>query len=113
MDIFRNEPDRVTYPASYEIIQDGEPGDYMHARLEGKAEIRKGSTLLEKVTPGGFFGELALIDNSPRNASVAATSEVKLARIDQKRFLILVHSTPFFAVQVLKVLADRLRATTK
>ncbi len=56
-----------------------------------------------------MIGEMALIDHLPRSASARATTDAKLVPIDQRRFLFLVQETPFFAIHVMKVMADRLR----
>ena len=65
--------------------------------------------ILETVEPGGIFGEMALIDKQERSASARAKSESKVVPIDQRRFLYLVANTPFFAVEVMEVMASRLR----
>jgi CRP-like cAMP-binding protein len=52
---------------------------------------------------------MALIDGSPRNATARAKSDCEVAPINEKSFLFLVHETPFFAIAVMRTLADRLR----
>ena len=52
---------------------------------------------------------MALIDQSPRGATVVAREPCRLAKIDQRRFLHLIQLTPFFATHVMKVMAGRLR----
>ena len=64
------------------------------------------------IGPGGIFGELALIDASPRSATATATSDCDLVALDERAFLFHVSQTPFFALSVLRVLADRLRRAT-
>jgi CRP-like cAMP-binding protein len=61
------------------------------------------------VHTGGIFGEMALIDHRERSADVIAKTDVRVAAIDQKRFLYLVRNHPFFAIEVMKVMTDRLR----
>jgi len=60
----------------------------------------------------GIFGELALVDDQPRNASAIARTRCKVAVIDLRRFTVLVQPTPFFAIEVVQVRAARLRRTT-
>ena len=55
---------------------------------------------------------MALIDGSPRSATVTASTDATLAAIDEKRFLFLVHQTPGFALKVMRLLVGRLRKTT-
>ena len=58
---------------------------------------------------GSILGELALIDASPRAATARATVPTRVARIDKKHFMFLVQEHPTFALQVMAVMADRLR----
>ena len=61
----------------------------------------------------GIFGEMALIDDSPRSATAVALTDVTLAPIKENQFLFLVQNTPFFALSVMRVLARRLRRQNK
>jgi len=58
-----------------------------------------------------IFGEMALIDNEPRSATALAITDVELVPISEKQFLFLVSQTPYFALKVMRILAQRLRAT--
>jgi CRP-like cAMP-binding protein len=60
-------------------------------------------------TAGGLLGELSLLDNKPHSSTCVAKTDVKLAPIDQQRFLFMIQETPFFAIEVMRVMADRLR----
>jgi CRP/FNR family transcriptional regulator, cyclic AMP receptor protein len=68
-----------------------------------------GGLVVEDAGPGTLLGEMALIDNSPRTASVVAKTPCRFAQMDQRRFHFLVQRTPYFATHVMKALADRLR----
>lgn len=81
----------------------------MFVLLEGQAEIEIDGQVMEISEPGALIGEMAIIDGSPRTATVSAKTDCKLARVSQKRFTFLVQQTPFFAIQVMRVLAERLR----
>jgi CRP/FNR family cyclic AMP-dependent transcriptional regulator len=72
-------------------------------------DIVIGGTIVETVGPEQFFGELALIDEAPRSANAVARSRCKLVPLTQREFTFLVDEIPFFALRVMKVLADRLR----
>jgi CRP-like cAMP-binding protein len=65
--------------------------------------------VLEAVGPGGILGELALIDASPRSATATATTTARVVPVDEERFTYLVNEHPTFALQVMSVMADRLR----
>ena len=54
-----------------------------------------------------------LIDNEPRSASAIAVSDVELVPVSEKQFLFLASQTPYFALKVMRVLAQRLRTTNK
>jgi CRP-like cAMP-binding protein len=64
------------------------------------------------VTRGGIFGELAIVDGAPRSLSATAATDCDVVRIDEKRFRYLVQETPYFAQEVMRVMAERLRAAT-
>jgi CRP-like cAMP-binding protein len=59
---------------------------------------------------GGIFGEMSLIDDKPRSATARARTDCELVPIDEGRFLELVHQKPGFALEVMKVMAERLRS---
>jgi CRP/FNR family transcriptional regulator, cyclic AMP receptor protein len=56
---------------------------------------------------------MALIDDEPRSATVVAATDVTVVPISEKQFLFLVRHTPYFALRVMRVLAERLRRQTK
>jgi CRP-like cAMP-binding protein len=80
----------------------------MYIILEGEIEIRSAIAVLDKVGPGGIFGEMALIGDHRRTASAFAATDCRLAAINERRFLFLVQETPFFALHIMRVLAERI-----
>jgi len=94
------------------IIKKGEPGEVMYIVKEGTVEVRIGNRILDTVGPGGVGGEVALIDAGERSASVVAKTDCQLLPITEEQFVLLVGRMPYFALQVMRVLADRLRRTT-
>ena len=95
------------------IFREGERGDEFFVVVRGKVEIRSGDRRLETLGPKGIFGEMALIDDSPRSATVVALTDVAVAPIKEKQFLFLVKHMPMFALMVMRVLAYRLRHQNK
>src|SRR5258705_12809959 len=91
------------------IFRAFEMGSEMYVVLEGEVELTIDSTVLETLGPGEPFGEMALIDQTPRTATAIAKTPCKLAVIPEKRFLFMVQTTPHFALLIMKVMADRLR----
>jgi CRP-like cAMP-binding protein len=111
-EMLRREPDVRTFSAGEAIFTEGETGDCMFAVVEGEVTIRKGERVLEHVHAGGVFGEMALIDKTPRSASAVAVTDCQVVAIAEKRFTYLVQQTPYFALEIMHVLADRLRRNT-
>jgi len=107
--LLRNEKDVISIPSGQEIFKDGDRGDAMYVVLSGTVSIVHNGKWIEDVDSGSIFGEMALIDDQPRSASAVAKSDVQLARVDQKRFEFLVQYSPFFAVEVMRIMAKRLR----
>jgi CRP-like cAMP-binding protein len=107
--IFEKKNPPQTFKAGETIFAEGEPADFMYVVQAGKIDLLQGDRLLETVGPDGFFGELALIDDSPRSATAKAQSDCTLAPIDERQFLFMVGETPFFSLSVMRGLATRLR----
>lgn len=109
IDMFRNEAATDSFAAGTVIFQQGDVGDAMYVVKAGEIEIQVDGETIDLVEPGGVFGELALIDDGKRSATAVARSDCDLARIDENRFLFMVQGTPFFALEVMKIMADRIR----
>jgi CRP-like cAMP-binding protein len=109
IDLFQHAQDSVIFVAGQVIFREGEPGDVMYAVLEGEVEIVVQGQVIDTTGPGGIVGEMALIDAGPRSATVRAKTVCKLVPVSQRRFTFLVQQTPFFALQVMQVMSERLR----
>ena len=99
-----------TFDAGARIFNEGESGDVMYFVKSGQVQIQIGP-YDEVVEEGSIFGEMSLIDNGLRSASAVAKTDCTLVPIDRRRFQFLVQETPYFALEVMKVMADRLRHT--
>ena len=108
-ELFRQETGALQLAPGDSLFREGEKGEKMYVLLGGEMEILLGDFVLETVRQGALIGEMALIDDSPRTASVVAKTPCRLAEIDRRRFHFLVQQTPHFATHVMKTLADRLR----
>jgi CRP-like cAMP-binding protein len=108
--LFMNAPDHIEVPAGHVIYSDGDAGSHMYGIVEGKVELTKGGTVIAVLGPNDVFGERALIDHLPRNVTAVATTDTRLAEIDRRLFLFLVHESPTFALGIMGALASRLRA---
>jgi CRP/FNR family cyclic AMP-dependent transcriptional regulator len=102
----------VRHLAGETIVKRGEPGDLMYIVKDGEVTITYGEGQTVRVGAGESFGEMALIDGHVRSADAVAFTEVELYPVDRSLFLVLVQDTPFFALEVMKSLTDRLRRAT-
>jgi len=97
-------------PAGVELVREGEPGDALFVILEGEAVVQRDAVELNRVGPGAYFGELAILDGEPRSATVAAVTDVKVAVIGIRMFRTMLREFPDLAEQLLIGLAGELRA---
>jgi CRP-like cAMP-binding protein len=100
--------DEVDLPADKVLIREGERGREFFVLLEGEAEVaRKGKKLATR-RAGEFFGEIALVSNLPRIATVKTRKPVRALVIRDIEFRALLQRAPAMAVKVLQAVADRL-----
>lgn len=81
----------------------------MYVVRAGRVNIMASGVVLETIGPGGMFGEMALIDGEPRSATAVAVEDTEAAPIDRNAFLFMVRQSPDFALEVMSVLATRIR----
>jgi CRP-like cAMP-binding protein len=110
-ELFRHETDLQEVPAGQALFKEGEPGDMMYVLMSGTAEIVVRSRVVETAERGAILGEMAMIDEGPRSASVVAKTDCKVLSINRRRFNFLIQQTPNVALHVMRVIADRLRRT--
>ena len=91
------------------LAQEGKPGDTFYVLLEGEAKVVRGGRRMDRLIPGDFFGEIALIDGGPRTASVIATTPITTLTINRKRFRKMLDEDPSIVLMMLEELAKRLR----
>jgi CRP-like cAMP-binding protein len=109
LNLFRNATDIQSYTAGQTIFEAGALGDVMYVVQEGDVDIVLAGRVIDSAGAGGIIGEMALISDKPRSASAVARTDCKLVPIDEKRFTFLVQQTPYFSIQVMRVIAERLR----
>ncbi len=91
------------------IVREGEPGDRFYVMLDGAARVSRNGRKIADLGSGQSFGELALLVNLPRNATVSATDDSELVSFERKTFAHLLDESPLFARRLLEGLAKRLR----
>jgi CRP-like cAMP-binding protein len=104
------------FPRNTTIVEEGLAGDYMYVIREGRVKVTKLSEdgrekILEFFDSGSFFGEMALLDRSPRSASVKTLKPVRLLALSRTDFLALLRKSPDLALAVIQELSLRLRTT--
>jgi len=100
--------DEIDLPADKVLIREGERGREFFVLLEGEAEVtRKGKKLATRGA-GEFFGEIALVSNLPRTATVKTRKPVRALVLRDVEFRALLQKAPPIAVKVLQAVADRL-----
>jgi len=100
-----------SFKAGEVIFKEGDPAEELFIVKSGSVEIRFGNRLLDTLPERSIFGEMALIDRSPRSATAVASTDATLVPVGEKQFLFLVTRTPHFALNVMRVLAQRLRVS--
>ncbi len=101
------------FRAGETIFREGDRGVEFFVIKRGRVRIVSGNRVLETLGENEIFGEMALIDDSPRSAAAVAETDIAVAPLTEKQYLFLVRHTPFFALKMLRVLAQRLRAQNK
>jgi serine/threonine protein phosphatase PrpC len=104
-----------TFPAGREIVSEGQPGEELFIVVRGRVSIEKNGVEIAELRAGGHFGEMGLIDNAPRSATVRATEPTRVMVIARGDLMNLMKRESILAVKMLwsfvQVLSDRLRAT--
>ena len=95
------------------VFREGDEAHELFVIKSGQVRIQLGNRTLSELSANDIFGEMALIDSEPRSATALAVTDVELVAVSEKQFLFLVSQTPYFALKVMRVLAQRLRATNK
>src|SRR5947208_13308776 len=95
------------------IFNEGDPAEEVYVLWSGRVAIQLGDRILDTLEVNEIFGEMALINEEPRSATAIALTDVELVPISALQFLLLVTRKPAFALEVMRVLAHRLRAADK
>ena len=105
------EASKITKKAGDIVFNEGDKGHFMFLVEAGRIDIMHNGTTLESVEAGGVVGEMALVDPAAgrRSAAAQASTDAILVPINQRRFRELVQRNPDFALEVMKVLARRIR----
>jgi CRP-like cAMP-binding protein len=91
------------------VFEGGEPGDALYMVVAGHLQVTSRGVALFRRGPGACLGEMALLDDTARSASLVAETQVRLLRLDRRDFLDVIEQKPHIAFGLFKVLNTRLR----
>lgn len=107
--LFRNAKNTLPFGPGQTVFKEGDHADCMYVVQSGEVEVRHNGHRIETLGEGNIFGEMSLVSEEPRAATVVALTDVLLVPVDLKHFMYLVEETPYFAVQVMRIMSSRLR----
>lgn len=109
LNLIAKQAERLSVPAGKVLVREGAAGTEFFVILGGTAEVSRRGRRVASLGPGSFFGDLALLDRAPRNATVTAKTPMELAVLGQRQFAAMIDEVPGFAHKLLSGLAHRLR----
>ena len=102
--------DELDLPAGTVLCREGQSGGDFFVLLSGAAEVSVGGTAIKELHEGDFFGEIALLDNGPRTATVTVTKPARALVLGPSQFRDVLHQNAEIAVSMLYSVVQRLRA---
>ncbi len=109
--------ERLTYGAGPDLFKQGDPGDAAHIILEGAADVivntPNGEIVVANVKKNDFVGDIAILCDVPRTATIRASEPLCSLVISKDLFFRLVKEFPEMAIEIMRVLAQRLDKTTQ
>ncbi len=108
--------DRMVFAPEQVLMKQGDAGDAAYLILSGQADVTvdtaNGPLKVAVVGKNDFVGEMAILRDVPRSATVTATGEVMTLKITKDTFLQMIEDSPLMAIEILRVVTQRLEATT-
>lgn len=105
--------ERLEIEAGRDIVVEGNEGKVFYLVLTGEVEVRRKGRKVAALGPGAHFGELALLDPGPRNATIRATTDVEVLGITERMFQVVMRDLPTLRRGMLRGLAGRIRELDK
>ncbi len=102
--------DDVDFGPGRVLCREGEPGGEFFVIVSGTAAVERKGELLQRLGPGDFFGEIALLDGGPRTATVTAKEAMRCLVLSRGEFQNVIRQNATIAVTVLQTLGERLRS---
>ena len=101
--------DEIEAPKGKTLTREGEPGWEFFVVAEGRATARRGRQTVGTIGPGSFIGEMSLVDQGPRTATVTADTDMHLLVLSSRSFSQLLDEVPDVRRRILSAMAERLR----
>jgi hypothetical protein len=111
--LFRNDPRLVALRAGTPLFVEGERPCLMYVLTSGEARIMVGGQEMERLHAGSLAREISLVSHEPHSATVEAVTDCEFACVGEKRFNYLVAETPGFALELMRIMAHRLRTADR
>jgi CRP/FNR family cyclic AMP-dependent transcriptional regulator len=105
----RSSLDELEVPKGKVLVEEGRIGLEFFLIVDGKASVIRNGKKVATLGPGGYFGELALLDRRPRSASVVSDTDMDVLVLSQRQFNGLLQSVPTISRKLLAAMANRLR----
>jgi CRP-like cAMP-binding protein len=104
--------DEVELPAGTIVVREGLHGQEFFVLASGTVEVTKEGKVVATLGPGDWFGEISLLHNAPRNATVTATTAIEALVVSHRDFSSLLATSPEIQGKILQALAERLAPTS-
>lgn len=104
--------EEISYPAQRYVVRQGQVGTGFYLITSGRARVERGDRTLNTLGPGDFFGELSVLDQSPRMAHVMTEEPTTMLALASWDFTKLLERNPKLTLGILKEVARRLREAT-
>ncbi|MCA9958806.1 MAG: SpoIIE family protein phosphatase [Anaerolineales bacterium] len=107
--VLRNPTRHRHFAAGEAIFYQGDQGDDMYIVVAGELRVTLDDNEINRLTSGAVFGEMSLVDERTRSATVTAVTDCTLIPVSQTRFAELAQQDPDFAIQIMRIMSIRLR----
>lgn len=104
--------DELDVPAGKALTREGERGREFVVLVEGEADVDQGGKTINRLGPGDFLGEISLVSNAPRTATVTTTTPARLLVVTEQGFRSLLGQSQQIQLKVLQALAERVAPST-
>jgi CRP-like cAMP-binding protein len=106
--LIASEADEFDVPAGKDLVREGELGRHLYVIVSGKARVHRSGRRIASLGPGDFFGEMALLSNVPRMATVTSETEMRVITLGSRELPPILEKEPAVTRAVLAVMADRI-----